>query len=728
MGDRQELLADFIAEALELLDGYDEELVRLEQAPETSELIHSIFRRVHNIKGMCGFLEFTKLEVLSHAGEDLLTDVRKGHIKISSQLIDLLLRLGDSMRSVLLEVKSTGNEGADSHHPILVDLRSARPTLAPPCGGAPTSSLADSTPVATEAIHYDEGLRDSNLPSTPITESSLRVDVALLDRLMNLAGELVLARNQILQLTKTHPDPTFRAIVHKLNAVTSELQEGVMKTRVHPIASLWDKLPRVVRDVSHETGKRVTFSAIGGETELDKAILEAIKDPLIHLIRNAIDHGIETPELRTSAGKIPEGTLSLQAFPDGGYVIIELKDDGGGLNTEKIKQRAVANGLLSSKQAEGMSDSQIHRLIFTPGFSTADSVTTLSGRGVGMDIVRANIEAINGQVQVASDRGRGTMMRLKIPMTLSIIPTILVSCGPETFAIPEAAVLELVKISRSADDNQIIEIGNSSFLSLREQLLPLVCLRRYLGLAPRHSDEDARIALVLCVDGCRFGIVVDEVHDIEEIVVKPLDARLQSLGLYAGATILGDGRIVLIVDPTGMLHHLQLHRPDEVSTFIPTSHTVTQPTSVPTQSYVIVATDIADYTAIPLAYVRRLEQIPAAEFRTIGNTLTLQYRGQVLPVLDWAQQQDSHPHLRDRPIVVLHDENNCDIGLAVHRIVDISTTAQLAETTISSPTPLTLGIIDKQTTVVLDVPSLCKTLVSSAGVSAKGPPAVEGQL
>lgn len=324
-----------------------------------------------------------------------------------------------------------------------------------------------------------------------------------------------------------------------------------------------------------------------------------------------------------------------------------------------------------------------------------------------MDVVRANIEAISGQVQVASEPGIGTTMRLKIPITLSIIPTLLVSAGMETFAIPEATVLELVKLSPDSGLHPIVEVGQSSFIRLRENLLPLVNLNRYLDLSTSAAATDSGVALILCVDGCRFGVVVDEVHDIEEIVVKPLDSRLQALGLYAGATILGDGRIVLIIDPSGMLHFLQLHRPEEVDTFTPTPRSSHDTPPSYTETFLIAATDIAPYTAIPLSSVVRLEKVHATDLAVIAGNITLQYRGAVLPIIDYAQTSRTDPSSNNIPIIVLRSDGGREVGLRVHSIVDITTSDLPNQTTFSPPNPLVLGIINHQTTVLLDVSNLC---------------------
>lgn len=689
MGEHDDLIPDFVIECLDSIEAFDDELIALEKDPANIELLNSIFRRLHSIKGICGFLHFSTLEALSHAGEDLMCDLRDGRLTLNSTITDMLLRVGDAIKAIIAQVQATKTEGTETYDALVRELRDTRLKLLN----------------ITDAAHAPSS-NVSSQPHVAPLDTTLRVDVHVLDRLMNLAGELVLARNQILQTTKAIEDPSFRAIVHRLDAVTSELQEGVMKTRLQPLSSLWDKLPRLVRDISHSTGKAIFFRATGGHTELDKTILEAIKDPLTHLIRNAIDHGIEPAEIRRRIGKPDEGQIHLRAFPDGGYVIIELQDDGSGLNTQKISQQAIARGLLTPKQATGMSDSQIHRFIFAPGFSTADKVTSISGRGVGMDVVRTNIESISGQIQISSESGRGTTMRLKIPLSLSIIPTLLVSCSKELFAIPETAVTELVKISQEQHATSVVHAGNSAFLRLRDEMLPLVSLAQYLGLDDETTPSDDYIVVVLSVEGCRFGVVVDTVHDIEEIVVKSLDMRLQALLLYAGATILGDGTIVLIVDPSGMLHHLQLQRPDSIDTYTTSEVSVSSEANPQENSYLIVATDTCPSTALPIQHVKRIERLKASLLENIGQCHVIQYRGTVLPIINRARlDYMSTPPDQLLSIVVLCSDDGRELGLIVDSVVDISKRKPTA-TTLHSQETMHVSIVDNNATLLLDIPTL----------------------
>src|SRR5882724_331444 len=386
-----------------------------------------------------------------------------------------------------------------------------------------------------------------------VSESSIRVDVVLLDRLMNLVGELVLARNQILQHTQGVQDAGLVASGQRLNLITSELQEGVMKTRMQPIGNIWSKFPRTVRDVAMSCGKSVRIEMEGKETELDKTIIEAIKDPLTHLVRNSVDHGIETPDKRVQAGKTEEGLLLLRAYHEGGQVNIEIRDDGAGLDTEKIKQKAVQRQLITAEQAVRMSEHEACNLIFLPGFSTAEAVTNVSGRGVGMDVVKTNIEKIGGTVEVQTRAGAGTTVKMKIPLTLAIIPALLVTSGGERFAIPQVNLLELVRIEEQNVAKSLERVQGAPVYRLRGQLLPLVNLSEELGLEKDKANEDEGVNIVVVqADARHFGLVVDRVTDTEEIVVKPLNKQLKSIHAFAGATILGDGRVALILDVRGL--------------------------------------------------------------------------------------------------------------------------------------------------------------------------------
>ncbi|MCB0334217.1 MAG: chemotaxis protein CheA, partial [Bdellovibrionales bacterium] len=423
-----------------------------------------------------------------------------------------------------------------------------------------STTMSQSTTVDQEAQKLVKSEK-APLSKSSIADSSLRVDVELLDSLMNLVGELVLARNQILQFTKMNGESNanFTNTCQRLNLITSELQEGVMKTRMQPIANVWNKFPRIIRDIARACGKEIQVDMEGKDTDLDKTILEAIKDPLTHIVRNAADHGIETPEVREANGKSREGTLLLSAYHEGGHVIIEIVDDGAGLNTERIREKAIEKGVISAEKAGRMSEQELQRLIFAPGFSTAEQVTNISGRGVGMDVVRSNIEKIGGSVDIQSILGEGTTLKIKIPLTLAIVPALMISAGDQRFAIPQVSLLELLRIEGDKIDTQIEEIHGSLFYRLRGDLLPLVYLSHELQMTHLQLDEEARKktnkainVVVVRADEKEFGLVVDVVHDTEEIVVKPLGRQLKNIEVFAGATILGDGKVALILDILGL--------------------------------------------------------------------------------------------------------------------------------------------------------------------------------
>ncbi len=423
---------------------------------------------------------------------------------------------------------------------ITSPIRLASPAAPPPAapGAAPDGPPADAHEPRASAV----------------SDSSIRVDVGLIDKLMTLVGELVLARNQIVQFSDAHDDPTLLGPVQRLNALTTELQAGVMKTRMQPIGNVWSKFPRLVRDLAIACKKHVRLDMEGRDTELDKTIIEAIRDPLTHAVRNAIDHGIESPEERLAAGKPTEGRLILHASHEGGKVIIQITDDGAGIDPQRVRAKAIKTKLLSEEEADQMSDPELVSLIFLPGFTTKDAVDNWSGRGVGMDVVRTNVERIGGTVEIESQVGRGTIVKLKIPLTLAIIPALTITSGGARYAIPQVNLLELVSLDAELARLGIEYIREAPVYRLRGQLLPLVYLNRQLGVAdaPGHAEAETVNIVVLQADERQFGLVVDAIHDTQEIVVKPLQKQLKAIQAFSGATIMGDGRVALILDVMGL--------------------------------------------------------------------------------------------------------------------------------------------------------------------------------
>ncbi|MGN6331595.1 MAG: chemotaxis protein CheW [Motilibacteraceae bacterium] len=520
-----------------------------------------------------------------------------------------------------------------------------------------------------------------------VADSTIRVDVDLLDALMRLVGELVLTRNQILQHTSmlaTQVD-LVRAS-QRLNLIASELQEGVMKTRMQPIDHIWQKMPRVVRDLGHQCGKQVRLVMEGRETELDKTLLEAVKDPLTHLVRNSVDHGIETPAERVAKGKPAQGTLTLRSFHEGGQVVVEVSDDGGGIDPAKVGAKAVERGLVGPEQLARMSQRDVLDLIFQPGFSTAAAVTNVSGRGVGMDVVRTNIEKIGGTVDLSSAVGQGTTVRVKIPLTLAIIPALVVGQGGDRYAIPQASLLELVRLEGEAARTGIEHVAGAPVFRLRGQLLPLVHLGDVLGRPKTVSDasseesgagEDRAVNVVVLQAGdAPFGLVVDEVSDTQEIVVKPLGRQLKHLSVFAGATIMGDGKVALILDVMGLAaesHALRSAAGSGSSALADDAALDDELTTL------LVVAAGGSRLAVPLSSVSRLEEVPAQDIERAGGREVVQYRGSLLPLvhLSRALGNQSYSSSDEADVnrllpVVVHGTGADAVGLVVEEILDIA--------------------------------------------------------
>jgi len=508
-----------------------------------------------------------------------------------------------------------------------------------------------------------------------VSDSTLRVDVNLLDTLMRLVGELVLTRNQIVATAAARADTGMQRSSQRLNLLVSELQAGVMKTRMQPIDTVWNKLPRLVRDVSVACRREVRLVLEGRDTELDKTILEAIKDPLTHVVRNAIDHGIESPALRVAAGKPAEGTLTMRAFHEGGQVNIEISDDGAGIDPARIATKAIERGLATVEQLRAMPPREIINLIFVPGFSTATKVTNMSGRGVGMDVVRTNVEKIGGTVDISSEPGLGTTLKIKIPLTLAIIPALTVECAGERYAVPQVSLDELLCLEGEQARAGVEYLSGTPVFRLRGTLIPLVWLDHVLDLtdAP-HVDESVYI-LVLQADGRRFGLVVDRVLNTEEIVVKPLSRQLKGIGTYAGATILGDGRVALILDVRALARRAHVVRESD-SAMERERQLMDAPVIEGPEPLLVVA--VGDRRlGVPLSMVTRLEEISLDRVEHVGQREVVQYRGQLLPLgrlatmLGEQAVADTGSQLK----VIVYTQGRRSVGLVVDAVVDIATEA-----------------------------------------------------
>ena len=727
-----DLTREFLLESQEGLDRMERALTDLETRPGDTELLADIFRSVHTIKGTTGFLGFSRLEALSHAGENLLGLLRDGKLAATPDIISGLLSLMDILRGVLRNIEATGSEGesqqqdtamiarldalqrsslsAEVEEPALAAASVAAPPARPHKPRAPRRRVPQVPAQGSPPLHTSEEAgpraevegpsRDtktepqprscpvSPLPSsasagpasdseasqatasTSTADSTLRVDVELLNRMMNLVGELVLTRNQILQTTSA--DPNFALLGRRLDMVTADLRESVMKARMQPVSHVFSRFPRLVRDLALSLDKKVRLEMEGQETELDKSLLEAIRDPLTHSIRNAIDHGIEPPSVRIALGKPAEGVVRLRAYHEGSHVLVEVHDDGAGMSLEKIRRKAIERQLVPAQRAEQMNEREILQLIFLPGFSTAEAVTSVSGRGVGMDVVRTNVEKIGGKVDVESRTGKGSILRLRIPLTLAIIPALIVRSRGQNFAVPQTALTELVHLSAGESDSRIERLENAALYRLRGRLLPLVFLDRLLQQSPRESGAPCDIA-ILNADGRRFGLVVDGLADPEEIVVKPLAAVLREIGYYAGATILGNGEMALILNPGAIAQNANVGLSSEIE-----EAQSDDPAAV-RQDFLLVEAGNRR-AALPLETVVRIERIPLSRIERAGSRPVLRFEGALLPLDDAAAEcMDANPDPDAQTTVVVCRDGRRHVGMTVSQVLDVTGGSHLQE-------------------------------------------------
>src|SRR6186713_1117074 len=578
-----DLLREFVTETNESLDVVDVEIVRFEQDPNNAKILDNIFRLVHTIKGTCGFLGLPRLEALAHAAETLMGKFRDG-APASSEAVTLILATIDRIKIILESLESDQREPEGADDDLISSLEGMVDRIS--VGGAKPESehsvgtlvhqvlerplregedTLDDLERAFRNTAIEAELAKSPKPAASVIDAavkedetgksanqSIRVTVDTLEQLMTMVSELVLTRNQLLEIVRRHEESEFKTPLQRLSNVTAELQEGVMKTRMQPIGNAWQKLPRIVRDLSNELGKKIDLEMQGADTELDRQVLDLIKDPLTHMVRNSADHGLETPAERLASGKGEQGTIRLSAYHEGGHIIICIADNGRGLNTDRIKAKAVSSGLVTEAELEKMTEAQIHKFIFAPGFSTAAAVTSVSGRGVGMDVVRTNIDQIGGTIDIKSVAGEGSSVTIKIPLTLAIVSALIVEAAGDRFAIPQLSVVELVR-ARANSEHRIERIKDTAVLRLRNKLLPLIHLKKLLKIDDGStSDPENGFIVVTQVGSQTFGIVVDGVFHTEEIVVKPMSTKLRHIDMFSGNTILGDGAVIMIIDPNGI--------------------------------------------------------------------------------------------------------------------------------------------------------------------------------
>ena len=741
----------------------DQEMVQLEQTPDDAALLGSIFRTIHTVKGTCGFFGFTRLEAVSHATEHILNELRNGKRRLDTSLASVILESMDALKRMLASIEAEQGEGPVFEPELLAKLQSLRetqpdpapspaaavaqaepakipsapPTVqdhpeAPPPAVPETKGSAPEVPplavpetkVTAPEVHPATPLQEEGASGSPqtgvpeaaaapkaasVADTTLRIGVDLLDRIMNLVGELVLTRNRLLQYSVAQGQPAqddnpLNNISQRFDLITSELQSEVMKTRMQPISVVWNKLPRVVRDLATALNKSIALEMEGAETELDRTIIEAIKDPLTHIVRNSCDHGIEMPEVRVQQGKSPQGRLLLRAFHEGGKVNIEISDDGAGINAKRVREKAVERGLITAAQAQKLSDQDAIGMVFLPGFSTAAAVTNISGRGVGMDVVKTNIERVGGTINLASRAGEGTKVQVKIPLTLAIIPGLVIRTGGERFVIPQVNLHELIWLDAETARTRIEHVHNTPVYRQRDGLLPLADLSEILDVAPVRPSGELSIA-VLQADGHQFGLIVDSVVDTEEIVVKPLGPLFQEVNCYAGATIMGDGAIALILD----VHRIGLRsgilQPVRQSVLGSSDQRETAVLSADgRQSMLLFRAGNFTRVALPLAQVARLEQIPRGEVERAAGREVVQYRNDVLPLVSLAELfGGASGQEADLLEVIVCRHGSGTIGLVVDEVLDAVEEKILSAHGGNRPGLLGTAVIGGQVTDILDL-------------------------
>lgn len=601
----QELLEGFLTETTELIEKLDDDLITLEKASDDTDLMNRIFRSIHTIKGASSFLGFDLLVKVAHKTEDVLNRLRKGELVVTPEIMDVILEATDLVKLLVSDIKAgeiqereidgtiskllpflSDNAGAAQKAAAPVQSVSETPPpeaaevpvseAQPPSGAAPVTEAApestppppqpQTAPVPAPKPAADVAPKKAPAPPKPADSkgddlsdnSTVRVDVKRLDDLMNQVGELVLERNRMIQINQDlqqgeadRPDfqEEFGKLTKRMSFVTSELQMQVLKMRMIPVEKVFKKFPRIVRSMSRDLGKEVDLQIFGEETELDRSVVDEIGDPLIHLIRNAMDHGLESPEERVAAGKSRVGTLVLAAVHEGNQIIISIKDDGRGIDTERVGRKAIEKGLLTEEQLAALSQREMFDLIFLPGFSTKEKATDLSGRGVGMDVVKTNIKKLNGLIEIKSEKGQGSEFILRLPLTLAIIQSLLVEVEGEVYSIPLSSVLETIRV----DQRKFHMIGGQEVLKLRDMVLPLIRLQKVFNVQQRSESEDFCYVVVVGAADKRMGLVVTRLVGQQEVAIKSLGNYLANIPGIAGSTILGDGRVTLIVDPVGMI-------------------------------------------------------------------------------------------------------------------------------------------------------------------------------
>jgi len=738
MDNTDDILVEFIIEAREILDQLDLDFVLLEKTPDDKKLVGNIFRAIHTLKGSSGFFAFKRLEKVTHAGETLLGKIRDGSLALDKQKTSLLLVTLDAVREIVAAIEATHAEPEGDNAQLIEDLlnlangvalaerepsetsaatpqpptapvqeaatqvlEATSPALATPVAEAasspppaalppiqtsmqpstqpPTAAAAKSASPAPTAAAQELGVESAQEVAQPV-----KVNLDLLDKLMNLVSEMVLARNRLLPFAADFGDHNFSGAVRTIDLLTQELQERMMMTRMQPISHIWSKFPRLIRDVSNECGKQVNLVQDGEDTELDRTLLDAIRDPLVHIIRNCIDHGIETPEQRAHLGKPATGQVLLKASHENGMVVIQIADDGGGIDFDLVCQKAIEKKLLTAEHALTLTDIQLLEYIFLPGFSTKSVVTNLSGRGVGMDVVKTNIAKIGGSIEIDSPRGLGTNICLKIPLTLAVMPALFVRCENERYAIPQNSIVEMVRLDLANDSSGLEDFYGLPVFRLRNKLAPLLLLNHQLNLSQKFPGKDAVINIALLQSGgIQFGLLVDEVLNMQEVVVKPLGPLFSGSTDFAGATILGNGSVALILDVAGMANNSGLVAKIQARPLNPVQ--IAAEVTVEQIPMLLFELPGLEFTAIPLECVDRLESFTVEKIQKNGKREVVQYGSGLMHLLrlnEYIDGASPTPVKSQEPLsVIAHYVNGLPMGLVVGKVHDIIQVPQIMQET-----------------------------------------------
>ncbi len=681
-----ELLQDFLSETGEHLDAAGAHLVRFEQNPRDAGDIGSIFRLVHTIKGTCGFIGLPRLERLAHSAESLVSQLRDG-VPSTQEAVSLVLATVDRIKFILAELAAHAVEPSGDDEDLIAEIAAAttdggpgevisRPTAPVVLEAHATERTLSPMPASGEAAPND-ATRQGGFPKR---HDSIRVSVTLLETLMTLVSELVLTRNQLSETTDRSDEQATKVALGRLSGLLSDLQDSVMRARMQPLGRLFGSLPRLARELGRELDKPIELAVLGADTELDRQLVEVIRDPLTHLVRNCADHGLESLAERIAAGKPEHGTIQVAASHESGTVVIRVSDDGRGLDVPRIRASVLALGLASPQELDRMNDSDVCRFIFSVGFSTASFVTNVSGRGMGMDIVRRNIEAVGGSIELATTAGRGTTFSLKIPLTLAIAPALIVEIGTERFAVPQNSVTEIVELT-GGSAARIDHIAEALLLRLRGDILPVCDLRLTLRLDEGAPGPEVRHAVLMQVGSFRFGVIVDRVIGTQEIVVKPLMSILGPLDLYSGNTILGDGSVVLILDAAGLARRF-VPRQNQQGSVAATSPE-TEGSHRDPVPLILFRAGPGALKALPLTVITRIEMIDEGAIERLDGQRVTFYDGCMMPLVS-AGEDDRIPATGEWPVLVVRVGGE-PMGIVVSEIIDIVTAPLTIEISSRSP-------------------------------------------